>query len=51
MTYQKFVTMFCDGCENAKVTDCTTVAEAREQLREWDTGASKDLCPSCCYDE
>jgi hypothetical protein len=51
MSYQKFVTMFCDGCENSVMTDCTTVADAREYLVDWKTGPSEDLCPSCCYEE
>lgn len=48
MTWQKFVTLFCDVCEDdACSTDATRIAEAREIAPDWTYEDGQDICPSC----
>lgn len=47
MSYQKFVTLFCDECGDGRMTSSRYVSDARDELADWDTSPEKDVCPSC----
>jgi hypothetical protein len=51
MSWQKFVTLFCDGegCDAAYASGEIRVSEARDVAPDWTYVDGDDLCPTCSW--